>query len=361
MSDGLYVTGTEPATGKSAIALGLYELLGRRVGRLGVFRPVVHEPGGSDRLVDLLLPRSGEPQPAEACVGVTYADVVADEDRALSEIVARYRALAARCDRVLVVGTDFDEASASRELALNARIAVNLGLPVVCVVSGHDRGADDVAAAVDVGATAMRDAGCEVVAVIANRVPEPELAGLRDRTRDRAVPVYALPETPLLTAPTMAEVAEACGGRVLTGDDASLARETAGVLVAAMTVPNLLGRLVDDVVVITPGDRVDVMLGVLAAHLSGALPAPAGLVLTGGIDPGATVLDLVRQLPTAVPVVLTERDTYLTTRLAGSVPGRIGPDAPRKIDTALALFEEHVDGSALLDRPSCRSRGSPRR
>ncbi len=349
MSDGLYVTGTEPATGKSAIALGLYELLARRVGRLGVFRPVVHNRG-RDRVVDLLLPRAPEPQPVEACIGVTYADVVADEDRALSEIVARYRALAALCDRVLVVGTDFDEASASRELALNARIAVNLGLPLVCVVSGHDRAADDVAAAVEFGETSMRAAGCEVVAVIANRVPGRELRALRDRAGDRAVPVYALPETPLLTAPTMAEVARACGGRVLAGDDASLGRETAGVLVAAMTLPNLLDRLVDDVVVITPGDRVDVMLGVLAAHLSGALPVPSGLVLTGGIDPGATVLELIRQLPTVVPVVLTDQDTYLTTRRAGSLRGRIGPDAPRKIDTALALFEAHVDGEELLDR-----------
>jgi phosphate acetyltransferase len=196
----------------------------------------------------------------------------------------------------------------------------------------------------------MRAAGCDVVAVLANRVPEPELPALRERTRGAAVPVYALPETPLLTAPTMAEVARACGGRVLAGDDASLGRETAGVLVAAMTLPNLLDRLADDVVVITPGDRVDVMLGVLAAHLSGALPVPAGLVLTGGIDPGAAVLEMVRRLPTVVPVVLTERDTYLTARLAGSVPGRIVPDAPRKIDTALALFDEHVDGEQLLDR-----------
>jgi phosphate acetyltransferase len=348
MSDGLYVTGTEPGTGKSAVALGLYELLARRVGRLGVFRPVVHDPDGGDRVVDLLLPRSPDPQPAEACVGVPYADVLADEDRALSEIVARYRALAARCDRVLVVGTDFDEAGAARELTLNARIAANLALPVVCVVSGHSRTAADVAVAVEVGRDAMRAAGCDVVAVIANRVDPRELDLLR-LPADGAAPAYALPEAPLLTAPTMAEVARACGGRVLAGDAATLGRETAGVLVAAMTVTNLLDRLVDDVVVITPGDRVDVVLGVLAALSSGALPVPAGLVLTGGIELPPTILELVRRLP-AVPVVLTDQDTYATTTHAASVPGRIGPEATRKIDTALALFEAHVDGADLLDR-----------
>jgi phosphate acetyltransferase len=354
VSDGLYVTGCEPATGKSAIALGVFELLARRVGRLGVFRPVVSAgsgaDGGIDGVVDLLLPRAHGDLSPDACVGVTYADVLADEDRALSEIVARYRALAAGCDRVLVVGSDFSEAGAARELALNARIAANLGLPVLCVVSGRDRDPAAVAVAVEVGCDAMRDAGAEAVAVVVNRVPPRQLPAVRDRVGGGDPPVYVLPEAPVLTAPTMAEVARACDARVLTGDDATLGRETSGVLVAAMTIPNLLERLVDDVVVITPGDRADVVLGVLAAHLSGGLPAPAGLVLTGGLEPAAPVRSLLDGLPVPVPVVLTEHDTYATATLAGSAPGRIHPGAPRKIDVALALVEEHVDGEELLDR-----------
>ncbi|SNS81694.1 phosphate acetyltransferase [Geodermatophilus pulveris] len=350
VSDGLYVTGCEPGTGKSAVALGVFELLARRVGRLGVFRPVVTAADGADRVVDLLLPRSPEPRPPyEACLGVPYADVLADEDRAVSEVVDRYRALAARCDRVLVVGTDFTEAGAAGELALNARIAVNLGLPVLAVVSGHDRTAAGIRSAADVGVAAMRSAGCEVVAVVANRVDPREVAAA-PATAAGGLPVWALPEAPVLTAPTVAEIAEACDGELLAGDAATLSRETSGVLVGAMTLPNLLDRLVGDVVVITPGDRADVLLGVLAAHLSGGLPAPAGVVLTGGIPPAPRVLELVETLPTGLPVVLTAQDTYATASTAAAVPGRITPEATRKVDTALALFEAHVDGADLLDR-----------
>ncbi|WP_336026644.1 phosphate acetyltransferase [Geodermatophilus sp. FMUSA9-8] len=350
MSDGLYITGSEPATGKSAVALGLFDLLARRVGRLGVFRPVVRSRDEPDRVVDLLLPRAPGSPPYEASLGVTYAEVLADEDRALSEVVARYRALAARCDRVLVVGTDFGEAGAARELSLNARIAVNLGLPVVCTVSGHGRDAAEVDRAVDVGTDALRRAGCDVVAVVVNRVAAGEHAAVRESLAGREPAAWALPDVPALTAPTMAEIARACDARVLVGDAAALRRETSGVLVAAMTVPNLLDRLADDVVVITPGDRADVLLGVLAAHLSDALPQPAGLVLTGGLEPAASVLELVRRLPTVVPVVLTDLDTHATTTVADTVPGWLNAEAPRKVDVALALFEEHVDGAALLDR-----------
>ncbi len=351
MSDGLYVTGTEPATGKSAVALGVYELLARRVGRLGVFRPVVEAREGPDPVVDLLRPRAPDPAPYEASIGVSYADLHADEDAALGEIVARFRALAAGCDRVLVVGTDFTEAGASGELALNARIAVNLGIPVLCVASGRDRPADQVEAAVDVAVASVRAAGCEVVAAVANRVAARELGAVQERFRARdGIPTYALPDIGLLTAPTLGDVAEACDGEVIAGDGALLGREALGVIVAAMTLPNLLDRLLDDVVVITPGDRADVLLGVLSAHASGALPAPAGIVLTGGLRPPLSVLRLIESLPTIPPVVLTSHDTYETATLTGSLLGRITAGARRKIDTALALFEEHVPGQDLLDR-----------
>jgi phosphate acetyltransferase len=350
VSDGLYVTGCEPRTGKSAVALGLFDLLARRVGRLGVFRPVVPLSSGPDPVVDLLLPRAPEPVPYEACLGVTYADLQADEDRAIGEIVGRFRALSGRCERVLVVGTDFAEAGGARELALNARIAVNLGLPVVCVVSGHERTAAEVGVAVDVGLAAMRRAGAEVVAVVANRVDPRALDGVGAGTRHVDVPVFRLPETPVLSAPTMAEIAEACDGELISGDPSALGRETSGVLVGAMTLPNVLERLVDDVVVMTPGDRADVLLGVLAAQLAGDLPAPAGVVLTGGLRPAPAVLRLVESLPTTMPVLLSASDTYVTTTLAASVDGRITPAARRKIDTALGLFAACVDGSDLLDR-----------
>src|SRR4051812_47125347 len=166
MTTGVYVAGCEPATGKSAVALGVEQLLARRLTRLGVFRPVVEHPE-HDPLVGLL---RSEALPYEASIGVSYDEVRADEARALEEIVARYRALAAQCDGVLAVGTDFAGVGAAGELAFNARVALNLGLPVLCVVSGHGREPDEVRDAIAVALTAMGGVGCHVIGVVANRV-----------------------------------------------------------------------------------------------------------------------------------------------------------------------------------------------
>jgi phosphate acetyltransferase len=345
MTPGVYVSGCEPATGKSAVALGVQQLLTRRVERLGIFRPVVADPE-HDPLVDLLRPLGASFLPYQASCGVGYEEVRADEGRALEEIVARYRALAAQCDGVLVVGTDF--AGTASELAFNARVALNLGLPAVLVVSGHDRTPEEIATASSVALTTWRRWGPDVVAVVANRVRGFELDAVAAPGLD--VPVYALPEVDLLMAPTVGQVAAACHGEVIAGDSELLGREALHLMVAAMTLPNLMDRITDGAVLITPGDRAEVLLAAMFAHASTVLPSPAGVVLTGGLRPPATILGALGSFGAIVPVILTEHDTYETVSLASAREGAITRDAPRKITKALALFETHVDGDDLLDR-----------
>jgi phosphate acetyltransferase len=339
-TQGVYLTGCEPATGKSAVALGLHQLLSRRIERLGVFRPVATT--GDDPLLDAL--RAVSPADAPVAVGVGYEDVRADERRALEEIVTRFHALAAECDGVLAIGTDFAGVGTAGELAFNGRVALNLGLPVLAVVSGHARSAREVRQAISVARTTMRTVGCGLAGLIANRVDPAEL----DAVAAQAEPAtYVLPEDPLLMAPTVGEIAAACHGTPVGGGGDGLERETSGVIVAAMTLPNLLERITDSVLLIAPGDRADVLLTAYFAQASRRVPSVSGIVLTGGLQPPPALLEPLDGLP---PIVLTEHDTYETARLAAGVEGKISARAPRKITSARALFEQYVDGAALLDR-----------
>jgi len=342
MTPGLYVAGCEPATGKSAIALGAQQLLARRVERLGVFRPVIAGP--EDPLIDLLRP---DFLPYAAACGVSYEDVRADEPRALEEIVARYHAVAAQCDGVLVVGTDFLGAGTASELAFNARVALNLGLPALLVVSGHDRDAEEIREAILVAETTWRRWGSEIIGVVANRV-RPEVRA--DDVQYGDVPVYAVPEVALLMAPTVGEVAAACDGEVIVGGPELLGREAVQLTVAAMTLPNLMDRISDGAVLITPGDRADVLLAAMFAYASTELPSPAGVILTGGLRPPEKILGPLGSFGGIVPVVLTDHDTFETVSLASAREGEITRDAPRKVNKALALFETHVDGEAVLGK-----------
>ena len=95
-----------------------------------------------------------------------------------------------------------------------------------------------------------------------------------------------------------------------------------------MTLPNVLERLTDGAAVLTPGDRADVLLGVLLAAASHRLPAVSAVVLTGGLRPPEPVLQLIEGLPQLPPVGLTAHDTYEAATLVGSVLGRAAAGRP---------------------------------
>ena len=217
--------------------------------------------------------------------------------------------------------------------------------------------------AVASGITTLRDRGCTLIGVVANRV-DPALidevrAGLPEVVGDDLV-AAALPEAPILAAPTVAEVAQALDARYLqpagSSDggagalDDGAHREVGRLVVGAMGLEHFLERIVDGDLVITPGDRTDIIAGSLAAHLSGTYPAVAGLVLTGGLIPDAVHQLVAGYGHAGIPVIAADGDTYTVTAAVTAVRGSITARSPRKIATAVGLFEDGVDTSALLER-----------
>lgn len=354
MRTSVYVASVEGASGKSALALGLLDALSRRVGRVGVFRPIVRSDadtarGERDYVLDLLIAHEATSLSYEECTGVTYDEVHADPVAAMDTIVQRYHQVADQCDAVVVVGSDYTDVAAPTEFAYNARIAANLSAPVLLVLNGAHRSIPEMSTMVDMAAGTIAENHATLFAVAANRVtdgsPDDVVAAL---ARD-GVPAYALPEEPLLSAPSLGDLIPACDGRLVSGDPALLDREVLGLLVAGMTMPNVLDRLFDGAAVVTPGDRPEVVLGVLMAHLSSNFPQVAGIVLNGGIELPDQVTRLLEGSGATLPIVATELGTQETSAALTAVRGRLTASSPRKVTAALALFAQHVDSEALLD------------
>lgn len=154
MGSSVYIASVEGYTGKSTVALGLLEQLSRRVDHVGVFRPVVradrpdrHATGardGRDYVLDLLTSHDAVRLSYDECAGVTYGEVHANPDDALDRIIERYRRVASQCDAVVVVGSDYTDVGTPTEFSYNARIAANLGAPVLLVLNGSGRSPEDL-------------------------------------------------------------------------------------------------------------------------------------------------------------------------------------------------------------------------
>jgi phosphate acetyltransferase len=345
----LYVTSPESETGKGTVALGALDLLTRRVGRVGVFRPIVRSDDRPDYVLELLLDHQGVEMPYELAAGVSYDQVHSDPDGAMSTIVDRYHAAAADHDAMIIVGSDYTGIGSPTEFSYNARVAANLGAPVLLVVHGRGRTPAEVRTVADVAITEIDARYGRLLAIVANRVDPEQLDAVQDALQG-PVPAYVIPQKPLLTAPTVGDLLEACGGELRSGDPELLSREALDVLVGAMTLPNVLDRLVDGGVVVTPSDRVDVLLGVLMAHASQTFPSLAAVFLNGGFDIPPQIDQLVDGLGPRLPIVTTHGDTYPTATRLASARGRLSRESPRKVETALTLFEKHVAGVELLTR-----------
>ena len=146
----IYVAAPEGDTGKSTIALGILHRLAATVAKVGVFRPITRLGEERDYILEMLLEQTTAGLSYEDCVGVGYQQLHDDRDGALGDIVARYHRVADQCDAVLIVGSDYTDIATPSELSTNARIAANLGAPVILAVKGIDRSPERIATVVEV-------------------------------------------------------------------------------------------------------------------------------------------------------------------------------------------------------------------
>jgi phosphate acetyltransferase len=361
MDRNIYLTAIEPGSGKSAVALGVMEALAAQ-SKVGYFRPIVASEQVPDNDVELIRRRYRLPQSYQESFGAVVDDLRAMSDRGryeqlLKRILEAYKRLDDATDKVLVEGSDFTEASRALEFDFNADVANHLGCPVLLVVRGSDRSVDRVLEVMQLAHGSLTGKGCTILATICNRVDPAVVEELRERVQEVVgeEPAYVLPEVPELAAPTVAEVAKAVAAEFLRPvrgvEDPSTRREVGNVIVGAMSLPHFLEHIRDGDLIITPGDRADLIVASLASRFSGTYPNIAGLVLTGGLVPEPSVLKLLDGLGGAeVPVLAVAADTYRTAAIVSGVRGVLTADSDRKIAAALGVFSDHVDREALLGR-----------
>lgn len=362
MARNIYVASVEGHTIKSAVALGVLDSLVSQYPRVGVFRAVSPQTLEVDPILNMLHHFSTAGLDLENCVGANYLDVHASPDKALAQILERFKKVEAHSDAMVIIGSDYTDVVSPTELSFNARVAANLGAPMVLVLSGRKsisieenlgqspaRSALELSQVAELAMQEIADEHTKLLAAVVNRAePDKDIARSVSEKLPAGTPVWVMAEDALLVAPRMEQIMQAVQGELVFGDSTRLQDEALDVVVAAMSEVNVLARLKEAAVVVAPSDRTDVLLPLLMADSSETFPRLAGIILNGGFELPETIQRLIQGLKPTVPVIASGGGSFDTTMKVIRTRGTLSLNDPGKIARARKLFDDHVPRSQLV-------------
>ncbi|MDR7370543.1 phosphate acetyltransferase [Flavobacterium aquidurense] len=359
MSKAIYIATSDQNSGKSIITLGVMSILIGKTAKVGYFRPIVEDfvDGELDNHIETVLSHFNLDMKFEDAYAITKSKLIKKKNNGkigevLDLIIEKYKKLEERFDFVLVEGTSFTGEGTSIELDTNVLIAKNLGIPTVIVGSGVGKTLDELVDSLYLVYDSFKVKEVEVLSVFANKV-QPENIELVTKGLQKSLPANVLVNTiPIISSlnnPTMQEIVNELDAKVLFGG-AYLNNEIGHYSVGAMQLHNYLVHLQDNALVITPGDRSDIILGALQANESANYPTISGIILTGNIIPEQSILKLIEGLSAIVPIISVDGGTYNITNKIGSIKSKIYANNTHKIETSINTFEKYVAIDALSER-----------
>ncbi|MEO6174921.1 MAG: phosphate acetyltransferase [Flavobacterium circumlabens] len=359
MSKAIYIATSDQNSGKSIITLGLMSILIGKTAKVGYFRPIVEDfvDGGVDNHIETVLSHFNLDIKFEDAYAITKSKLIKKKNKGkigevLDLIIEKYKRLEERFDFVLVEGTSFTGEGTSIELDTNVLIAKNLGIPTIIIGSGIGKTLDELVDSLHLVYDSFKVKEVEVLSVFANKV-QPENIELVTKSLQKSLPANVLINTiPLISSlnnPTMQEIVNELDAKVLFGET-YLNNEIGHYSVGAMQLHNYLVHLQNNALVITPGDRSDIILGALQANESANYPTISGIILTGNIIPEQSILKLIEGLSAVVPIIAVDGGTYHITNKIGSIRSEIYANNTHKIETSISTFEKYVKVDALSER-----------
>lgn len=355
----VFIASTEAYSGKSIISIGLVNMLLGKAQKIGFFKPIISQssPEKKDDHIDTILTHFDLQIAYEDTNAFTWQEAMRQmetesEGEMIDTIIRKFKNLEDKYDFTVVEGTDYQGEGAAFEFEINVQIAKNLRAPVIIVVSGEGK---TTAQVVNGALTAIHNFEAreiQVLAIVANKVKQQSLQDVEDLLKQQlgtAILIAVIPEDKTLQNPSVKEVYEKLDGKLLFGKE-HLENQVDHFVTGAMNVPNFLNYLKENVLIVTPGDRGDIIISALQANISTSYPKVAGIVLSAGYEPEEPILRLIEGSETVVPIIAVKTGTFETTNTVGAIRSKITPGDTKKIQLAIDTFNRHINMPELDKR-----------
>lgn len=359
----IFIAATKQNDGKTTVALGLIFNFRKVFGNIGFIKPVgqryLEENGFKIDEDSILIEESlklcgikcklKDMSPVAVEKGFTEDYITRPNRQAITkQIRESFKRISKGQNLVVIEGTGHAGVGSVFDHS-NAQVAKLLGSKVILVSSGGiGRPIDEIV----LNKTLFEKAHVMLLGVIINKVMPEKFEKINDLVRKglrrKGIDVLGvIPYNPILSYPTIRQILEETDFKMLSGySNASLDNRVAKIVIGAMQPKDAVKYIVDSSLVITPGDRDDIIKLALDSHKQGR--RISGIVLTGDLMPNQ---DVVCQLKDAsIPVLLARYDTYTVASVIDDLPVKIRPTDSEKIETVKQMIQNYVDLDMIMKR-----------
>jgi len=356
----IFIAATKQNDGKTTVSLGIIRNLQQKFGKVGFIKPIgqryLEEEGLRIDEDSILIEKvcgikSGlkDMSPIAVERGFTEKYITKPDKKNISnQIQNAFRRISKDKDLVVIEGTGHAGVGSVFDHS-NATVAKLLGSKVIIISSGGvGRPIDEII----LNKALFEKEGVKVLGVIVNKVLPNKFEKINQLVRKglerKGIQVLGvLPYDPLLARPTIEQILEETDFEVLCGKE-YLERSVAKVIVAAMEPRDASRYITEDSLMITPGDRQDMInIALNCFRDSGNKKLKiCGLVLTCGITPDEPVMDLLARAQ--IPVLLAKSDTYDVATCVHDITVKTRPCDKEKILAVEKLIKENVDFKKIL-------------
>jgi len=357
MSKKIFIAATRQNDGKTVISLGLLKVLKEHFKNLGFMKPVGQKYIFVDKLKvdkDAVLVKKvfdmkdnlEHMNPVAIEEGFTRKYIEnPDKDKYIKKIKQSFEIISQNKDFILVEGTGHAGVGSIFDLN-NAEVAKILELPVILVsVGGIGRPFDEIA----LNLPLFKEKGVKVKGIIINKVIS-EKKNKVEKYLKKAFKrinlnvIGFVPYVEYLSEPDIFQICEAVNGKMISGYDKG-GKKVKNIIVGAMTPRHALNYFAPHSLIITPGDREDIILAGLAGYPENDIK---GIVLTGGLSPHRTILNLIKKYD--IPVIISPKNTYETASSINELVVKITESDIDKIEIAARLIKENINIEKIISR-----------
>lgn len=356
----VFIAATKQNDGKTTVSLGLIRNFQGRFKEVGFIKPIgqryLEEEGlkideDSILIEEICGIKSGlkDMSPIAVEKGFTEKYIIKPDKNSITrQINESFRRISKGQDLVVIEGTGHAGVGSVFDHS-NAAVARLLGSKVIIISSGGiGRPIDEII----LNKALFEKEGVKVLGVIVNKVLPAKFDKINDLVRKglkrKGVNVLGvLPYNEMLSLPTFEQIFEETKYEPLCGKE-FLETHVSRVIVGAMRPRDAMKYMVEDSLLITPGDRKDmIMAGLLfCREKDKGKPKISGMILSGGIIPSSQVLDLLNKA--RIPVLSAKEDTYTVASNVHDMTVKIRPRDAVKVQEVIRMIKRNVDLDAIF-------------